>query len=254
MLKKAVQVAGSLAAGVAADRLSQPPQQNKPEAPPKPLRTGNAILGGLSERVKVPADAQSPIAHGATSQVQNRVSLADKLSTIAKHPSVASDNASKAVGELKEDVKFLKGAAEIAQGGALTAGDGARLAKAGAQSAENSILAMAKGLYAGATTSPQKVKELSETVTDRATYEATSIAAGVGASQAIAAAVGTIPHPAAKLAAATIRVTGQAAAGAKASEAARTLNADIAGPIRKEVVAIAKEKSEQPPSASKTDS
>jgi hypothetical protein len=136
----------------------------------------------------------------------------------------------------------------------LTTSDGARLAKAGVESAENSLVATAKGMFAAATTSKSTVEQLGQTVTDRATHEAKTLASGVAVSQGLATAVGMVPHPAAKIASAVIRTTGPAAAGAKASEAMRELNADVAGPVRKEIVAIAKEKSQQPsPSTPKTD-
>lgn len=243
MLRKVVQTGVTIGTGVALDRMSQTRPQAPANQPPKPLRTGSAILDGISQRTKLPEDAPNPLAQGVQSQAQHRVDLASKLQQIARNPELAAQNATHMFEDVKKDVQVLHGAGKIAQDG-LTPSDGVRLAKAGAQSAENSIAAMARGAFAGVTTSPGSIEKLSETVQERAKHEAASIGAGFAASQALATAVGMIPHPVAKGASVAIRMTGQAAAGSNASEALRKMNTDLSGPVREEIVSIAREKSQ----------
>lgn len=178
-------------------------------------------------------------------QFQNRANLAAKLSTLATDPQRAADNASHVAKQVSEELEVLHGAAVIARDGQLTPGDGVRLAKAAVESGEKSLLNLAKAGFAAATTSPSTVKALGEAVTDRAAHEAKVIGAGLAVSQAAAAMVGMVPHPAAKVAAAAIRTTGQMAAGANVSEKMRERTADVTGPIGKEIAAIAREKSAQ---------
>ncbi|AKJ30144.1 hypothetical protein [Caldimonas brevitalea] len=243
-MKRIVQTGGTILTGMAIDRMSQSPREAAPTPrPTAPLRRGDQILGGLAQRAQLGSEAPNPLVNGSLSQIENRRSVADKLLNIARHPERAADQAARIVDDVKSDVEFVQGAVKIAEGGQLTTGDGIRIAKAAAQTAENKVVAVARGFYVGATTSEAALQDLTKTVAERAKYEGQSVAAGVAASQALATAIGMIPHPAAKAGAAAIRVSGQLAAGSKASEAMRELGGHVAGPVREEIVAIAKEKS-----------
>ena len=125
----------------------------------------------------------------------------------------------------------------------LTPHDGARIARAVAQSTGNKLVGAAHALFAGLTTSQKGVEDLGKSVSDRVSYEAQAVASGVALSQTAAAVLDRGPHPAAKLAAAGIRLTGLAAAGAKTSEVMREVG-DLPGPVREELGAIAREKSQ----------
>ncbi|MCW7541295.1 hypothetical protein OOT46_26140 [Aquabacterium sp. A7-Y] len=245
VFRKVAQTGATILTGVAIDRMSQQPREAAPTPrPTAPLRRGDEVLGGLAQRARLGSEAPNPLVHGGLSQIENRRNAADKLMTIARNPERAAEHAARMVDDVKSDVQFVQGAVKIAQGGQLTTGDGVRLAKAAAQSTENSVVAAARGLYAGVTTSQAGVDDFAKSVSERVTYEGQSVAAGVAASQTLAAAVGMIPHPAAKIGAAAIRISGQVAAGSKASEAVRELGGQVEGPVRKEIVAIAKEKSQ----------
>ena len=245
MFRRGVQMIGTVAAGAALDRMSQPAKPTEARRPPASLRRGDTLLDGLARRTRLPEDAQNPVLHGMQSQIDNRIGVGKKLADVVTNPQRAVQQASQMVEDVKSDVQLIQGAAKIAQGGALTTGDGARIAKAAAESTGSKIMAAVRGGFAAATTTHSSVDNLGQSVAERAEHEAKSAVSGLAISQMAAAAVGMIPHPAAKAASAAIRATGQLAAGSKMSEGMREVGGHIDGPVRKEIAAIAREKADK---------
>jgi hypothetical protein len=232
----AAKTGGTILVGVAVDRAANlrgarqtpavdPTGGQQPGTSSGFLRTGNQCLADAQRKI-APKPESNIVRDAVKAQIDKRVSLVEKARVILSDPQAARENAQSGIANLKNDVDTLRGAAQIAAGNAsLTPGEAATIAGAVAKDtatgAYGAAKAFVKGTYAAATTTEDGVRQLANAVTERAGHDALQAGAGVAISNTLATAVGAIPHPAAKIAAVGIRVTGNLAAGAKASEMMR---------------------------------
>jgi hypothetical protein len=244
MIRAGARLIGTIAAGAAIDRMAQQPkpEDKGTQRPNGAFSTGDAKLQALAESVKVAKDGPNPLMHGAQSQMGNRKDVFKKFGTIVANPQLIPEHASHAMEDLKSEAQVIKGAVKVAQGAEITSSDVARLGKASVEETRNKLADGAKTLFAVATTSKPSVENLANSVAERAAYEMKSTAFGLGLSQGVATTVGMFPHPAAKVASAFIRSTGQLAAGNKLSESMRQTSDETHGPIGTEAKAILREK------------
>lgn len=188
-------------------------------------RTGNQRLDHLSSRI-APGQEGHIARDALRAQIEKRADLANDVSAVAKNPTAAIGSLQSGLENLRKDIDTFRGALKVAAGGAsITPAEAASVAGACARDtaagAYSSAKAAVEGAYAVATTSPKAVEHLTGAIEARAKRDATRTAAGLLISNAAAAVLGAVPHPAAKLAASGIAVTGKLAAGAQLSKAFR---------------------------------
>ncbi|MEA3117925.1 MAG: hypothetical protein QOI13_1195, partial [Paraburkholderia sp.] len=199
------------------------------------LLTGNQRLADAARQI-APQPGSSVLQGAVEAQVKKRSALVDKVCAIAADPRAAVGRLEKGVENIRDDVNTVRGATAVVSGSAsLTKAEAAAIAVAVATDAHTGLYRITKaavtGTFAAATTTQEGVQEVAGALTRRAERDIKQAAAGVAISGAIAAAVGAIPHPAAKVASAVISATGKLATGAQISESLRDVGGapDAAG-------------------------
>ncbi|MCF7696271.1 hypothetical protein KPG66_09245 [Mycetohabitans sp. B2] len=233
--KAAVKVGGGLAVGAMIDRLSKT-NENSSEAqkvqapgpsrvPNSLLRTGNQRLNDISQRI-APSENANPVTEGIVNQYNKRVNLLKKFGTVITQPDQTRQNVQTALHDLADDARTLQGAANIARGNAsITPQEATKITHAVAtdsvEGTYKTVKAAASAAIASVTTTPEGVQQVADAMSSRISHDTTAAAAGLGAANAAAAAIGMIPHPAAKVASAVLKIGGTAATGAQLSEKMR---------------------------------
>jgi len=240
-------VMGTVAAGVAIDRVARGIADAKATAAPNPLSGQGAALHGsgdqrlhqLAENI-APAPNANAIRDAYQAQLTRRASVLRDAQVVAGNPAEAGRQLAQGARSLVNDLQVAHGAVNVATGQArIEQKDGAYVAQAGVRKGLNKISehlsnlnlvdayrgvrdavkGTAEATYVAGTVSEKGMQEMAGAVRSRSAHEVSTAAAGLVMTRGAAAALAAIPHPAAKVAGAVLTVTGSLATGAQLSKA-----------------------------------
>jgi hypothetical protein len=212
------------------------------------LQTGNQRLADAARQI-APQPGSSVLQAAVEAQVDKRSALMDKVCALVRNPRAAVERLGKSAENIRNDVNTVRGATAIASGSvSLTKGEAATIAGAVATDTATGLCGAAKaivsGTYAAATTTQEGVENVAGALARRVDRDIKQAAAGVAISSTVAAALGAIPHPAARVASAVIGATSKLATGAQVSESLRDVggSSDDAGATKRAVGEILRTK------------